>query len=102
MIETLPETSPTPETSHRTFQGETFQEVIMAEIPQGKTPDCTPETSQETEIHQGKAPEHTLETSQGTGTTMKELMTQEGTEDMMIGVVMPAMGVDAETAARRP
>ena len=102
MIETLPETSPTPETSHRTFQGETFQEVIMAEIPQGKTPDCTPETSQETEIHQGKAPEHTLETSQGTGTTMKELITQEGTEGMMIGEVTPAMGVDAETTARRP
>ena len=34
--------------------------------------------------------------------TKKGVKTQEGKEDMMIGEVILAMGVDVENAARRP
>ena len=74
----------------------------MIEAPQGRTQGNTPETSLGTETPQGKALEHTQGTNQEVDITMKGLKTQEGIEDMMIGEVMPAMGVDAETAARRP
>ena len=96
------ETSPSPETSHKTFRGETFQEVSMAGVPQEKTQEITPETNLGIETPQGKDPEHTQETNQGVGMTKKGVKTQEGIEDMMIGEVILAMGVDVENAARRP
>ena len=82
----LLETSPGKilETSLRTFTGGTFKGVITPEIPQGETPETIPETNQEK------------------GIAMKEATAQEEVGGLMIGVVMPAMGVDAEKVARRP
>ena len=62
----------------------------MAGVPLGKTQGCTPETNLEIEINQEE------------GMTKKEVKTQEGKEDMMIGEVILAMGADVENAARRP
>ena len=83
---TLLETSPgkIQETSHRTFTGGTFKGVIIPEIPQGETPETIPEIYPEI------------------GIAMKGVTAQGEVGDLMIGVVMPAMGADAEKVARSP
>ena len=74
----------------------------MVEAPLGKTQGCTLETHPEIETPREEDIGHTPETNPEGGMNKKEIKTQEGKEDMMIGVVILAMGVDVEDAARRP
>ena len=95
MRDILKETSPSPETNLQADQGETLQEMSTAGGPPEKTLEHTLETSLE-DI------DPTMETSLEGGISRREMKTQEGKEDMIIGVVILAMGVEVEDAARRP
>ena len=95
MRDILKETSPSPETNLQTDQEETLLGMsIVGDHPE-KTPDYTLETNLEIK-------DPTTETSPEEGMSRKEVRTQEGKGDLMIGEVILAMGVDAENAARRP
>ena len=95
MRDILQETSPSPETNLQTGRGETLQEMSTAGVPLEKTPDYTLENSLEDT-------DPTQETSPEGGMNRKGMKTQEGKEDLTIGIVILAMGVDVENAARRP
>ena len=94
MRDILKETSPSPETNLQADQGETLQEMSTVGSPPEKTLEYTLETSLE-DI------DPTIETSLEGGMSRRGMRTQEGKEDLMIGVVILAMGVDVENAARR-
>ena len=95
MRDILKETSPSSETNLQTGRGETLQEMNTVGVPLEKTLDYTLENSLEDT-------DPTQETSPEGGMSRRGMRTQEGKEDMMIGVVILAMGVDVEDAARRP
>ena len=95
MRDILKETSPSPETSLQIDKEETPLGMIIAGDHPEETQDWTLEKNLEIR-------DLITETSLEEDMTKREMRTLEGREGLMIGVVILAMGGDAEGAARRP